>query len=117
MEEKRTKIYMKLIVDVISFIFMFLFAYAFGRKSESDGKPVVPLTVTWFTILMIFLIMLLLNIPFISKIMKLYSGGVIVLIDLRKKDLYTRNKKKRRKYEKFLDNKLVAKSVDNVEED
>src|SRR5699024_9392501 len=42
---------------------------------------------------------------------------VIVLIDFRKKDLYTRDKKERRKFEKILDNKIVAGSEDDVEED
>jgi len=64
---------MKLIVDVVFFVFMFLFAYAFGRKSESDGKPVVPLTVTWFTLFMILGIMFILNLPGIIRLIKLYS--------------------------------------------
>lgn len=39
------------------------------------------------------------------------------MIDFRKKDLYTRDKKERRRFEKFLDNKLVAGSEDDVEDD
>lgn len=65
---------MRLVIDIISIIFMLLFAYAFGRKSESDGKPVVPVTVTWFTLFIILGIMLLLNLPEIIKLMKLYSS-------------------------------------------
>jgi len=63
---------MKLVVDIIFFIFMFLFAYAFGRKSESDGKPVVPVTVTWFTLFIILGITFILNLPGFIRLVQMY---------------------------------------------
>jgi len=64
---------MQMIVDISLIIFMLLFSYAFGRKSESDNKPVVPQEVTWFTLFLLMGILLLLNLPSIIQMMASYG--------------------------------------------
>lgn len=64
---------MKLFIDIFSISMMFVFSYALGRKSESDNKAVIPPMVTWFSIIWVVGIMILLNLSDIIKLMKFYS--------------------------------------------
>lgn len=59
---------MQMIVDMLLIVLMFVFAYAFGRKSESDNKPIIPSEVTWFTLFFLLIILILLNLPAIFSL-------------------------------------------------
>lgn len=65
---------MRLLVDLSLILIIFLFSYAFGRKSESDGEHVIPLTVTLFTLFLIVGIYIIINLPSIFEVMSRYSN-------------------------------------------
>lgn len=64
---------MQLMVDISLILVIFIFSYAFGRKSQSDNQPVIPTTVTWFSLFIIMGIYLLINLSSIINIMMAYS--------------------------------------------
>lgn len=65
---------MQMVVDFSLIVIMFLFAYAFGRKSESDKRVVIPKTVTLNTLFLVLGVMLLLNLPSIISLMQNYGN-------------------------------------------
>lgn len=64
---------MQLIVDFSLILVIFIFSYAFGRRSTTDDQPVVPVTVTWFSLFIIIGIYILINLNSIIDIMVTYS--------------------------------------------
>ncbi|PGR83613.1 hypothetical protein COC63_06400 [Bacillus cereus] len=63
---------MRLLFDLILFLYMFVFAYAFGRK-RSDGTKVIPVEVTTRALIVVLVIFAVLNISSIVSIMSNYG--------------------------------------------
>ncbi|PGT90089.1 hypothetical protein COD17_10085 [Bacillus thuringiensis] len=63
---------MRLVFDLILFLYMFVFAYAIGRR-RSDGTKVIPVEVTSRAMLVALIIFALINLPSIWSLMTFYG--------------------------------------------
>lgn len=65
---------MQLILDLSLIFIIFMFSYAFGRRSQVDGQPVIPPIVTLFSLFIIIGVYIVINLPGIIQVMVAYSS-------------------------------------------